>query len=55
MAKKEVILNGIVVGEVEATGNIERDLQAIRAFLKEKGLHKEVSEKAKGDVIDYVE
>lgn len=44
MAKKEVILNGIVVGEVEATGNIERDLQAIRALLKEKGLHKEVSE-----------
>jgi len=44
MVKKEVILNGIVVGEVEATGDNEKDLQAVRAFLKEKGLHQEVSE-----------
>jgi len=44
MVKKEIILNGIVVGEYEATGDMEKDFHAVRAFLKEKGLHKKVSE-----------
>lgn len=36
-----MLLNGIAVGELEATGNVERDIEAIRQFLKDKGLHKE--------------
>jgi hypothetical protein len=43
VSKKAVLLNGIVVGEVEATGDMETDLQAIQNFLKEKGLHREIS------------
>lgn len=40
---KTVLLNGIVVGEVFSTGDTERDTESIRQFLKDKGLHKEVS------------
>lgn len=40
---KTVLLNGIVVGEVESTGDLERDTDALRQFLKDKGLHKDVS------------
>ena len=43
MAKKEVLLNGIVVGEIDATGNMETDAKAVRKFLKEKGLYRTVS------------
>lgn len=40
---KTVLLNGIVVGEVKSTGDIERDIETVRQFLKDKGLHKDVS------------
>jgi hypothetical protein len=40
---KTVLLNGIVVGEVLSTGDAERDTETVRQFLKEKGLHKEVT------------
>jgi hypothetical protein len=40
---KSVSINGIVVGEVESTGDIESDAVTVRQFLKDKGLHKEVS------------
>ena len=40
---KAILLNGIVVGEVRSTGNTDQDAEAVRAFLKEKGLHKEVT------------
>lgn len=40
---KSILLNGIIVGKVESTGDIETDTKTIRQFLREKGLHKEVS------------
>lgn len=40
---KAVLLNGIAVGEVEATGDVARDIETIRQFLKDEGLHKETS------------
>jgi hypothetical protein len=40
---KTILLNGIAVGEVTSTGDCERDVHAVREFLKSKGLHKEVS------------
>ena len=40
---KAILLNGIVVGEVRSTGNTDQDAEAVRAFLKEKGQHKEVT------------
>ena len=40
---KTVLLNGIVVGEVVSTGDIEQDTEAVRQFLKDKGLHKEIT------------
>lgn len=36
-------LNGIVVGEVVVTGDHEKDMEAARQFLKDKGLYKEVT------------
>lgn len=41
--KKTIYVNGIVVGEVEATGDVEADIQIIREFLESKGLHREVT------------
>ncbi|SDI25340.1 HEPN domain-containing protein [Pseudomonas benzenivorans] len=41
---KTVLLNGISVGEVVSTGDTERDSEAVRQFLKSKGLHKETSQ-----------
>ena len=43
MAKKEVLMNGIVVGEVEATGDMEADAKTVRDFLREKGLLRDIS------------
>jgi hypothetical protein len=40
---KTVLLNGIAVGEVMSSGNTESDVEAVRQFLKSKGLHKESS------------
>lgn len=41
--KKQILLNGVIVGEYESTGNVEEDMQASRTYLQEKGLWKEVS------------
>jgi hypothetical protein len=43
MIKKDIILNGIIVGSYDATDDNEKDMEAVREFLKEKGLHKEVT------------
>jgi hypothetical protein len=40
---KTVLLNGIAVGEVVSTGDMQRDAEATRQLLKTKGLHKEVT------------
>lgn len=40
---KTLYVNGIIVGEVPATGDYETDLQAMRQFLKDKGLHRETT------------
>lgn len=40
---KTILLNGIAVGEVISTGDTVKDAEAVRNFLKAKGLHKEVS------------
>jgi hypothetical protein len=41
--KRTVYLGKIVVGEVEQTGNFDKDVEAVREFLKQKGLHKETT------------
>jgi hypothetical protein len=41
--KKELVLNGVVVGEVEMTGDFEKDAELAMQFLKDKGLHKVAS------------
>jgi hypothetical protein len=41
---RTVLLNGIVVGEVMSTGDFERDAEVTRAFLKSKGLCKEITD-----------
>lgn len=41
--KKKILLNGIVVGEYEATGNVDEDIVGVRTFLKNRGLWKELS------------
>lgn len=41
--KKDILVNGVVVGSHEATGDIEKDIAAVDAFLKEKGLKKDIS------------
>lgn len=40
---KTVLLNGIAVGEVVSTGDIDTDAETVRQFLKNKGLDKEVT------------
>ena len=40
---KTVLLNGIAVGQVQSTGDTDKDSEIVRQFLKDKGLHKEVS------------
>lgn len=41
--RKTIILNGILVGEYDSTGDTESDIEAVRQFLKDKGLQKETS------------
>lgn len=41
--KKTLYVNGIIVGEVDATGDHQKDLEVMRQFLKDKGLHNEVT------------
>lgn len=43
VVKKTLYFNGLIVGEVESTGDHGRDLAAVRAFLDERGLRKEIS------------
>jgi hypothetical protein len=40
---KTIYLNGVVVGELPSIGDSKKDTEAIRDFLKEKGLYKEVT------------
>ena len=42
MNTKEIVLNGLVVGSVATTGNFEQDAEAVRQFMKERGLWKKV-------------
>ncbi len=39
--KKNILLNGIIVGEVNTTGNLELDAEVAHEFLSKKGLLKE--------------
>ena len=39
---KDILLNGIVVGNYESTGNDEKDIEIMQGILKDKGLWKEV-------------
>lgn len=41
--RKTILLNGVAVGEYESTGDTEADIEAVRQFLKDNGLHKETS------------
>lgn len=43
MAKKDILLNGVIVGAVEATGDNEKDAETAQQFLKDKGLYKEIT------------
>ncbi|EIW90557.1 hypothetical protein AGRI_01770 [Alishewanella agri BL06] len=43
MLKKDILLNGVVVGSYEATGNTLEDLKAAEKILKDKGLHAEAT------------
>jgi len=43
LKKKTIFVNGVIVGEVDATGDFQKDLGVVRQFLKDKGLHKEVT------------
>lgn len=36
---KTVYLDGVAVGKVAATGDTEKDIEATRQFLKDKGLY----------------
>jgi hypothetical protein len=40
---KTLYVNGVIVGEVPATGDPDKDMEAMHRFLKEKGLHKQVT------------
>jgi hypothetical protein len=40
---KTIVLNGVAVGELQSTGDLEADASAIREFLKDKGLYKETT------------
>jgi len=41
--KKDILVNGIVVGSYEATGDYIKDIEVVDKIIKEKGLHKEVT------------
>lgn len=43
MAKKDIYLNGIIVGSHEVTGDKEKDGAVVRDYFKEKGLYKETT------------
>lgn len=41
--RKTILLNGVAVGEYDATGDPEADAESVIQFLKKNGLHKETS------------
>jgi HEPN domain-containing protein len=43
MVKKDILLNGVVVGQHEATGDLRKDAEAVQTYLKEKGLYREIT------------
>jgi hypothetical protein len=43
--KKDVLVNGILVGSHETTGDHLADIKAIDSWLKEKGIHEEVTKR----------
>ncbi len=44
MVKKDILLNGVLVGSYEASGDMEKDAKVARDFLSKKGLLKGVTE-----------
>ncbi|KWO59950.1 hypothetical protein [Burkholderia territorii] len=40
---KKLFLNGVLIGEVPATGDTKKDAEIARAYIESKGLHKEVT------------
>ncbi|MEX3839780.1 hypothetical protein [Paraburkholderia sp. BR10882] len=40
---KKLYVNGVLIGEVPATGDIKQDAVIARAFIESKGLHREVT------------
>lgn len=44
MATKDILLNGVIVGSHESTGDNEKDIEAIRGYLNKNGLLKVVTE-----------
>lgn len=40
---RTLYVNGVIVGEVPSTGDHDKDMEAMRQFLRAKGLHKEVT------------
>jgi hypothetical protein len=43
MAKRTLYLNNVIVGEIEQTGDVQKDIETGRAFLKSKGLWKQIT------------
>lgn len=43
MVKKDILVDGIIVGSYDFTGDMKKDIEGAEAYLKEKGIHKEVS------------
>ena len=41
--KKDILVNGIVIGSYDATGDYKKDIKAADKIIKEKGLHQEVT------------
>lgn len=39
----DILLNGVVVGQYEPTGDTQKDMEFVRAFLREKGLAREIT------------
>lgn len=44
MPKKDILVNGIVVGSYEATGDYSVDVKTAEKIIKEKGLYKEITD-----------
>lgn len=40
---KDIVVNGVVIGEYESTGDPKADIEIADKIIKEKGLHKEVT------------